>query len=479
LLLVSLLLGFCGLLTWSHPREAQRRWSAALGGGALGIAIALAFMAKPPSAVALALTGLAWVLLGSGVGGFGRWFAADDLAPSPVSWQRFIGAAAVGGGLVAAVHMLCFDAPIAWYEQLRGGYELTMLLGGQQAGLIGRTLRSLLEFPLSAVSWAPLWWSFGLLAIAALVRFTRDPRVVQLAISLAILVLAFMLSRHGAFVGGFDRDGLGIGQPIAVLACGLTAMLVLRRYLSPDGSATSIRATIQLTLFMSLGAITYAFASTNGVLIQTGGASVFLVAAGMLPARRLGRIPFATFNAVVAVAILLQLDDNLAHPYRLADSIAAQVAPASIGVPPSELRFDPPTAGYFEALGHAARTGGFEPGTALIDLTGASPGAAFAIGARAPVQPWLPGSYFGSIPFARSTLSKIPAAVRSEAWILTSPDGPRRLPEEVLADFGLDFPARYTQVGEFHWPARDERQILWRPGPAPEAAAPQRVDIEP
>ena len=60
------------------------------------------------------------------------------------------------------------------------------------------------------------------------------------------------------------------------------------------------------------------------------------------------------------------------------------------------------------------------------------PGLASVSTKSAPVSPWLPGSYSGTVPFARGTLRRIPAPVLAAAWILTTPDGPRRLPETEL-----------------------------------------------
>jgi hypothetical protein len=475
LLLIAQLLGYSGLLFWSFPRERFRAIAPNLGGAAFGIAIALAFMSKPPAAIALVFVGAAWIVLGSGLAGFGRWFG--DAAPAPRGRKRFVIAAIAGGATIAIVHAIFFDSPVAWFLQLRDGYDLIMVLGGQQSGLVLSTLRTILGFPLSAIAWAPLWWTAGLLLIAACVRFvpsaegseTHGPRsgtrsfALQLVFAGAIFALAGSLGRAGAWQGGFDREGLGIGQPVAVLALGTTAMLMIRRYLAPDDTGTSIRTSIQLALFLATGALVYGFASTNGILIQTGGAVVFFATAGMSTARRLGAIPAAAFNAVVAIGLVLQLHDSLAQPYRLAASIDDQVEPVTIAVPATQLRFDPTTARYFEALTHAAATGGFEPGTALIDLTGGSPGALFAIGARGPVSPWMPGSYFGSQAFARSSLAQIPEAVRTSAWVLTTPDGPRRLPDDLLREVGLDFPAHYTRIAEFRSPTRKELQVLWRP----------------
>jgi hypothetical protein len=464
LVLMSQLLGFTGLLLWGFPPRWAARWAASVGGASFGAAVVLAFMGKPPSAAAFAAVGAVWVLLHSrtsllegGAAGLG---SAGTARPS---WRRFTAAASIGALLLIAVHAVAFDAPSAWYAQLRDGYGLIMSLGGQQPGLISRTLRTLLGFPASAFAWAPIWWTGGLIVLGAILKRASGEAVARLASSAAILGLGAELAIRGAWTGGFDRPGIGAGQAVAVIAAGTTAVALVRHLLRPCASSKAVGACLLLTLLLASGALVYGFASTNGILVQAGGAAVFFAAAGVLPARLLGRLPVGAFTAAVSLALVTQLHDSMAHPYRLAAPVAEQRLPVSVGVPGTSVKLDTRTARYFSELMQAAEAGDFAPGTALIDMTGGSPAAVFAIGGRAPVSPWMPGSYYGSTAFAAGSLARVPAATLQLAWVLSTPDGPRRLSDEILPRAGLDFPSGYIPVAELHSPTRGELQILWRP----------------
>jgi hypothetical protein len=122
------------------------------------------------------------------------------------------------------------------------------------------------------------------------------------------------------------------------------------------------------------------------------------------------------------------------------------------------------TARYFTELKTIANSADFQPNTPLIDLTGDSPGAIYALEARAYNFPWLLGGYSGSDQAAVYILKQWNREHLNSAWILTvEANGERSLSISVLSEIGLDFPEGYTKVGTVRRPASQEIQALWRP----------------
>ena len=106
----------------------------------------------------------------------------------------------------------------------------------------------------------------------------------------------------------------------------------------------------------------------------------------------------------------------------------------------------------------------FQSGTPLIDMTGHSPGAAFLLGGRAPVNPWLSGGYPGSDISAEYVLGLWSDSDLKSAWILTAEsNGIRSINLSILEKVGLNFPSSYELAGTVRRPASDEIQGLWRP----------------
>jgi len=150
-------------------------------------------------------------------------------------------------------------------------------------------------------------------------------------------------------------------------------------------------------------------------------------------------------------------------PYRLPGSISQQTHPITLPRSSASIFVDLPTANWANALRSGAREHGWIEGTPLVDLTGATPGAALVLGANAPVTPWIVGGYKGSRAYAATVLAAAGDDTLDKAWILTAPLGTLKIDETVLNDAGLDFPAGYELVGETTSGHRNERQLLWKP----------------
>ena len=78
--------------------------------------------------------------------------------------------------------------------------------------------------------------------------------------------------------------------------------------------------------------------------------------------------------------------------------------------------------------------------------------------------PWLTGGYKGSTIVFKGLLNMYSRSELDEAWILTAPNGNKKLPEEILPEMGLNFPKGYKVAGTvFRDFYMEEFQVLWKP----------------
>jgi hypothetical protein len=140
-----------------------------------------------------------------------------------------------------------------------------------------------------------------------------------------------------------------------------------------------------------------------------------------------------------------------------------QTERVEIGPRSSPLLVDKITADYLSGLRRAASANGFHPGTPVIDLTGVSPGAIFAMGGEAPGIPWLSGGYTRSAAYVQATLERLPREYFRQAWILTGPGTSGSLPDSIPRALGLNFPQDYEMTGRFCQGEPCVEQFLWKP----------------
>lgn len=228
-----------------------------------------------------------------------------------------------------------------------------------------------------------------------------------------------------------------------------------------------------LALFLVAAALATAFGSASTITNASREAFFLYIAAAVLllleviPRQlRLTRMLVLSLVASSTFFILLWASEN---PFRLPQSIQHQTQKVRFLDSSTVLKVDPPTALWVKGLIDIANASSWKPGTYIIDLTGASPGAAVVLSGRAPSTPWLAGGFDGSEAYVRLALSMAEHDVLKSAWVLTAPRGSLKIPPDVLTSVGLSFPDDYTIVGSvttehrYRSSHRNEEQFLWRP----------------
>ena len=175
------------------------------------------------------------------------------------------------------------------------------------------------------------------------------------------------------------------------------------------------------------------------------------------------------YKLMFSVAVLLAVFSNTSRiyrdHYRLPEPVAQQTTRV-VFLDGDTRRVDAPTAMYINQLKSMALASGWERGTALVDLTGATPGALLVLDAKLVGNPWLIGGRPGSDAHAKAYLDMLGHAELKRAWVLTSPNGQRSIDSHVLWGGAPELQATHEPIGDLHFPARDEVQVLWRPKPA-------------
>lgn len=398
----------------------------------IGIGGWLAFMAKPTTALALAVGVLIYLPLA-------RKFSFQMLALT-------VGSAIL---LLLISALLIDSSVIGFIKRLQLGVEFSHHLGG------GHTLEKILridDFQLDSKTKLSLRAVFLLLFIALWSAWAKNKQwlLVSVPISITFFALTALLTL------GQISEAAGFGQfqglLVFALVCAATlAALVLGRLrLLKTVSATQWSNS---TLFLIMPHI-YAF-GTNSNYWQVGSsAAIFWLLAGLMLLVPLIRertsllllLPFALATQAVTATLL---QSGLEHPYRQTQPLRLNSSNLEIGPQKSKLNLSESYSTYFVSAISTAKKVGFEPNTPLIDLSGQSPGILFAINAKNIGQPWTLGGYPGSLAFVKAGLSRFSCEDISHAWVLFEPDGPRKIAPELMVEIGANFPSNYDQVGSW------------------------------
>jgi hypothetical protein len=336
---------------------------------------------------------------------------------------------------------------MAFAARLRGGATEASLLAN------GHTIREVIR-------WDDLAWSrleaavfiliaavgFGLV-FGALRRWTVVPWLVASICAITFAGVVAILGIGGVVEGRLvPREALWSGAaPLGVLA----AVLVSSR--AGALGRASVRTWILIAAIAAMPWV-YAFGTSNNYWITASHAG-FLWTIAALMALRMGgnRSPLRlsallTLVAGVQLVAALVVSGAADMPYRQTTSLRSMHTEVTIGRDHARLDVGEDSGAYLMTLQSGARDHGFQPGTPLLDLTGRSPGVVFALGGRAIGQAWMIGGYAGSVPLARTTLSRVPCEVIARAWILDEPGGRRHIPTRVMMPSGADVETDYDTV---------------------------------
>lgn len=429
LALQSLLVSALGLVL--ADKTAYR--ASIIGWVLIGVGGWLAFMAKPSTALALAVGVLIYLLLA-------RKFSVRMLAL----------AIACALALLLVSALLIDGSAVGFIKRIQLGIEFSERLGGGHA--LSQILRLDDEFLLDAKFKRAIFLLSGVLSLSLLSMCMENKKwsFFGLLISIGFFTFTALLTLgqiHRTAEFGRFQGLLVFG---VVYAMAITA-LVFGRLQALRAISAQQWAIAALFLIMPYG---YVF-GTNGHYWQaSSSAAIFWLLAGLTLLGPLIR-ERASWSLALLVALAVQtvtatlLQTGFEQPYRQPQPLRLNVSTLEIGVQRSTLTLSEGYFAYITSAMVAAKKAGFEPNVPMIDLSGQSPGILYALGAENIGQAWTIGGYSGSLRLAETALKQVSCEKVAQAWVLHEPDGARSIPITLMESLGLSFPGSYKKVD--HW----------------------------
>ncbi|AZY48738.1 hypothetical protein C0J09_05960 [Bordetella avium] len=428
LALQALLLTAIGMLL----SDNSYRPASLTGWSLIGIGGWLAFMAKPSTALALALGVFLYLV-------FARKFSARLILIS----------VAVSASLLLFSAMLIDGSILEFINRIKKAIEFGKILGS------GHTLLHIFRidsFHLTEKTIALIAMIF-ISVFASIYSVYSRKRILSLAGFLiatgffSVTALATVGNIGLALDTGPFRSFLIFGLFFSAAAAGLT-LGKFDRLKSIPAPQRAIACFFLATPYI------YAF-GTNGNYWSAGGAAaIFWLFSGLIFLTPLVR-ERASWLVLLPVAIATQaitvmlLQTGFEAPYRQPQAIKLNDTAVTFGAKKSTLVLPDSYAKYISSAVSAAKKKGFTPGTPVIDLSGQSPGLLYALGAESIGQAWNVGGYPGSLDLAKVALERTPCEKIAAAWVLLEPEGPRSISNELMSSIGSAFPDGYTRVADW------------------------------
>ena len=393
----------------------------------VGVGGWLTFMAKPSSALALAIGVLTY-----------------SVAVKKFSLKMLGLGLAVALALLLVSSLLIDGSAIEFFRRMRSGVVFADYLGGgHSVENIFRIDSMLLTEELKK----------GILLLSLLVSCAlwcmRTEREGFFLIGALISTACFVVT--GSIALGYSDQVTGFGE-----SRGLFCLALIFGLISPalwlDRKTILARTSAEqwgmAVLFLTMPFI-YAFGSNMNYWRVGSAAGIFWLLGGwtllvpLIYQRNYWVVTLPLIFASQAVtAVLLQA--GVQYPYRQPQPLHLNDAQVEIDVNKSKLTLSKGYASYIERALGMSHEAGFLSGTPVIDLSGQSPGILYLIGAESIGQAWTIGDYEGSLKLAVAAYARTPCEKVSESWVLYEREGPRSIPVELMARLGTAFPDTYA-----------------------------------
>jgi hypothetical protein len=403
-------------------------WRSVVGWVVLGAGGGVLFLAKPTSALAMAVSALLLIALDR------RW-----------SIRGLLLAVAAALGTLVLSALVLDGSPIRFVERLRHSYLLSQTLFVSSPPIL--RLESFPDLTSFGIRLAGITLVVAglIFTISSLKRWLRF--IAEAGIFVLFLYYNFILNRP-------ERLELGYGpyQSLLYLAC-IPLGVLLFLWLLPKSDWRRYLALPTLgAVIVFLLPYVYIFGSNNNYWMSGSAACVFWVLslvwllAPVLHGYR-GRLTLLVLAFATVLGTAGMFLYGVDRPYRQPDRLEDNRTPVALGEGMRKHYLSTPVAAYVTEAKTLVEQAGFTIGTPVLDFSGQSPGLIFAIGGAAVGQGWLIGGYPGSEAYVQESLRLIQADILARSWLIVEPDGPRSVSPQMLDAFGLPFPTHYELVG--------------------------------
>lgn len=424
------------LLGLVHVRRRDRAMSGWIW---FGVAAWVLFMAKPTAMVATGLLVLLFLILTR------RLWIAGAASSMCVAVVLFLSTALViDGSVTGFLHRL-----------ISGAEELVLMDGRYGAGSLFRRFKPFVPDRRLAVEAVVLTLSLGVLTFMLMCwQARRLPVGRSLLWPVASCLLIFVLVVVALRTQRYGHPGMILlAFPFALLLS-----VPWREY-----RALPLHR-LWLALLLFLLPLAFALGTNTDPWLLGMSAGVFWVIAGVAtlpPPNRGARL--LVVGSVVPVLAGVVVLVGMRTPYRQPGPLWSNGERVELGAPASSLLMHPVLATQIRSAMEAGRTHGMAEGTAVIDLTGRSPGLVYAMGGQSIILPWMIGGYPGSCQRTLAAVRRVPCAELASAWVIDEPEGPRRICSELIHAFGGDLDRDYEVVAEWDAPRFFKGKVsIWK-----------------
>lgn len=395
----------------------------------IGIGGGFAFLAKPPTAAMLGFLIPFYVIVAGKL----------SLRGLMISVATAI--------LILVIAALAIDGSLSGFvRRIFGGLDMAnqLLAGGGPSSLFRWD-----SFDLSRAQRAIFFVVLFSSCVVAALAFVRDSR----ARLCAALVTALLAALSVAAVAGAIplRISAALFQPIQFWAI-LLGTLLATAALAAGAYRRLSRGSLALILLLIALPYAYAFGTNNNLWSAASRASLFWVLAGLVVCVELAAVDGAWRKLLPTAAITLLMTSmivaaTMESPYRQTRPLGLQTDAVEVNHQGSKLFLTEEAASYLRRLRKLAKENGLRPGDPVLDLTGASPGSLYALGARPLGAGWISGGYAGSENLLMAALRQETCGLIGASWILTEPGSRDALPSRPLEMFGIELSRDYLEVG--------------------------------
>lgn len=428
LALQALLISAIGLVL----AEKSIHRKSCIGWVLIGVGGWLAFMAKPSTAVVLAVGILIYLI-------FARKYSIRmlSLAVFSAAALLLVSALLIDGSVLRFVERLQLSIEFGSY--LEGGHTLSQVLRVDSFQLF--RFFNVAIFGVSIVLFVALW---------SMRLSSKNWSFVGLMVSFAFFCITAMVT-----IGQIQLDfNLGVFKGFLIFGVVYAAVFYVLIFGRIKALSTITVSHLAVALVFLAMPYFYAFGTNSNYWQAGGSAAIFWLLAGLALLGPMLR-ESASWSFVLPLALATQaitatlLQSGFEQPYRQPQPLRLNTAILEIGPHKSQLVLSEAYSEYVASAVAIAQEAGFELNTPVIDLSGQSPGILYAFGAENIGQAWTIGGYPGSLRLAHAALARTSCWKIANAWILLEPEGPRSIPMELMAGLGADFPGGYGHVGSW------------------------------
>jgi hypothetical protein len=456
LALVSCLLVMSGLFV-AYGQNKNRTSVMVIGGVIVGLGGFIAILSKPTTTLILAIIVVTWVIFyRHNSKKYYFLIAAVTSALAPLLWYIFI----IIGGVGELYIYLSTSVYLDNIGKLGHNFESITT-----AAYL--SYKSLISTPAYYFFHAPIFiLLFALLFLHSSKEYYKKYREKVVIFLTFFFLVALVFTIGDLYLN--SRQRVVSFFTFSTISLFLTVLIFNGLDKAHKQELENIDAYIIVVLSLFALPFAYSFGTNNEILKHSFSALIFLFAIWMYSFNILLK-QYAHKKNIVALLCTLMviitvkiLDSAYSKPYRLNSNIGLQDTDVQFLGVDGVIQVDKITAKYVDDLKDAAIKSGWNERNLLIDLTGGSPGALVILNAKLVGKPWLVGGYDGSANYVK-TVIKLSGVNPFDSWILTAPNGRRRVPVSVLSDVDYNFEERYQLVGRVRTGHRDEFQILWKP----------------